>query len=135
MWICPKCNRNFKTNNQSHSCTNITIDDLFKGKNPDLVLVFDKLLSEIIHWEPTNVGTSQNTIIFTSTKAWLIVRPMTKVLDLKFYLNERLNHHKLHKVTTWGKKYAHHIRVTSESDLTTEIYKLLRKGFEFTLNQ
>ena len=135
MWECPKCERSFKTNNQSHSCTTVTIDDLFDGKDQDLILVFDTLLSELIQWEPTTVGTSTNTIIFTSKKAWLIVKPMTKVLDLKFYLDEHLNHHKIHKVSVWGKKYAHHIRVSSQEDLDTNTFKLLRKGFEFSLKR
>jgi len=73
MWTCLKCDRNFKTNNQPHSCTTVAIDALFEGKNPELVLVFEPLRSEISSWELTTVGASKKPIIFTNNKAWLIV--------------------------------------------------------------
>jgi len=87
MWECPKCERIFKTTNQSHSCTNKTLDDLFENRPDNLILTFDKLLVAVMDWEPNSAGASTNTIVFTNKKAWLIVKPMTKELDLKFYLN------------------------------------------------
>ncbi len=84
MWTCPRCERQFKTRNQSHSCVTKSLDELF-AKCPDhLLLAFDRLLSAVMEWEPISVGASQNTVVFTNKKAWLIVRPMRKELDVKF---------------------------------------------------
>lgn len=130
MWTYPNCERNFKTRNQSHSCGTKTIDDLFAGKPDHLILAFDALLINVIDWEPCSVGVATHAIVFTKEKAWLIVKPMQKELDLKFYYPERIQHHLLKKVQLTFGKYAHHIRISDESEVTTELLKLLRKGYD-----
>ncbi len=91
MYTCPKCERKFKVNNQSHMCTTKTIDDLFENRADNVVLAFESVLNVTMDWEPQSIGASVNTVIFTNKKAWLIVRPMTKELDLKFYYSEPLD--------------------------------------------
>ncbi len=133
MWTCPRCERVFKSTNQSHYCNVVDIDDLFKGKPPELLLAFDKLLVEVIDWEPCGVGAAKKAIVFSSQKAWLIVRPMSKELDLKFYYGERIENEQIKKVQMWGKKFAHHIRVNNEYQLTEEVFQLLKKGHTFSM--
>ncbi|MEM8526751.1 MAG: DUF5655 domain-containing protein [Bacteroidota bacterium] len=135
MWTCPKCERQFKTANQSHTCSEKTLDNLFAKSSDELILAFDRILTEIINWTPCSVGAAKKAVIFTSKKAWLIVRPMTKELDLKFYYDEPLEGEIFKKIAPWGKKYAHHIRVKHEVEITDEIFGLLRKGHEFSLEE
>lgn len=130
MWMCPKCDRNFASANQSHVCTTTTIDEIFAKKPADLLLAFDKLLVSVIDWEPCSVGTSTKSIVFTKRKAWLIVKPMSKELDIKFYLPEKLNHPLLHKTTTYPNKVAHHLRVRDESEISEELLRLIRLGYD-----
>lgn len=129
MWTCPNCQRNFKSNNQSHMCTNKTLDDLLEGKSEQLILAFDALLIGIIDWEPCSVGASVNSIVFTKEKAWLIVRPMSKQLDIKFYSPEKIEHRLIKKTTHYGNKFAHHIRISDDLEVTNELLALLRKGY------
>ena len=131
MWTCPNCERLFKTTNQSHSCVNKTIDDLFVGRPDHLVLAFDKIMTSVLQWEPNSLGPSKNAVVFTNKKAWLILKPMTRELDLKFYYSEPLESPVLKKVATWGKKIAHHIRIINEDEVTDEVLRLLGKGFAF----
>jgi hypothetical protein len=133
MWTCPRCERQFKTKNQSHSCVNTTIDELFANRPDNLILAFDQVLSKVIDWEPTTVGTSKNTIIFTNKKAWLIIKPMTRELDIKFYYHEPLQSAIIKKTNSWGKKFAHHIRIQDEHQVNSELLTLLRKGFDFAM--
>jgi len=130
MWTCPKCDRNFKGTNQSHMCTSKTIDDIFEGKPIDLALAFDELLINVIDWEPCSVGNSVKAIIFAKEKAWLIVKPMSKQLDIKFYLTETLQHPLVVKNSTFGNKTAHHIRIKSAEEVTPELIALLRIGYD-----
>lgn len=125
MWTCPKCERNFKSNNQSHNCVTTTIDDLFEGKPEKLLLAFDALLVGVIDWEPCSVGTSTNTIIFTKEKAWLIVRPMSKELDIKFYAPDKVDNYLIRKTSFFGNKHAHHIRISDAAAVTPELLQLL----------
>jgi len=134
MWECPKCERQFKTINQSHSCSQKTLDDLFDKRPDNLILAFDKLLVTVMAWEPNSVGAAVNAIVFTNKKAWLIVKPMRKELDIKFYHDEVLQSGHLKKVSKPFKgKYAHHIRISEPYEINDEVVKLLRIGFDFAL--
>lgn len=130
MWTCPRCKRRFKNHNQSHYCTTKSIDDLFKGKPDDLLLAFDKILIDVSDFGDVSIGVSVNTVIFTNKKAFLIVRPMSKVLDLKFYHNQELRSANLHKSGKLGKKFYYHIRVKNEGEVDDEVIQLLKKGYD-----
>lgn len=131
MWMCPKCNRNFKSVNQSHMCSSNTIDDIFKDSPDHIVHAFDQVLINVIDWEPCSVGASTKSIVFTKEKAWLIAKPLTKELDLKFYYSEKIEHSLIKKTTVYKDIHAHHIRISGESEVTEELITLLRKGYDF----
>ncbi|MEM6318159.1 MAG: DUF5655 domain-containing protein [Bacteroidota bacterium] len=134
MWQCSVCNRLFKTTNQSHVCTTKTLDDLFEGKPDNLILAFDKILVTVMDWEPNSVGASKNAVVFTNRKAWLIVKPMSKELDVKFYNDEVIQSPVLKKTSPWGKnKFGHHIRIREAYEINEEVVRLLRIGFDYAL--
>jgi len=115
-------------------CSTKDMGELFVDKPDELVLAFDAIIEGTSHWEPNTVGASINTIVFTSQKAWLIVKPMTKELDVKFYFDEILESDALKKVSAFGKKYAHHIRLKSVEEVDAEVFRLLKMGHEYSLN-
>jgi len=134
MWTCPNCKREFPIANWRHICNDITIDDLFASKPNCLLLAFDELLMAVMQWEPNTVGAATKAVVFTNKYAWLVVRPMSKELDVKFYYPEPLQSPFLHKIgKPYGSKYPHHIRLRDEGDLKPEMVDLLRKGFDFGL--
>jgi len=133
MWKCSTCQRLFKTQNQSHSCVQQDLGIFFENKPDHLVIAFDSLMTSVLSWEPNSVGASKNAIIFTNKKAWLIVRPMKKELDVKFYFDESLDGDVFKKITFWGGKYAHHIRIKDEVEITSEVLDFLKIGFDFAL--
>lgn len=134
MWRCPKCKRRFKSTNQSHSCTDIDMGELFIGKPDELVLAFDKLLQSVSKWEPNEVATATKSIVFTSNKAWLIVKPMKHVLDVKFYHEDELVSERFFKRSRWGKKYAYHFRFQHEDEIDDEVMEYLKLGFNYALD-
>lgn len=84
-WACPKCERELPKPGQRHYCARVSLDSLFQGCPPELVLVFDKILAEVADWDGVLVGTTPNCIVFTRRLTFLVIRPMKKELDLKFY--------------------------------------------------
>jgi len=109
------------------------MDALFEGKPDELILIFDKLLVELIDWPEMEVGASVNTIIFTSKSAFLIVRPMSKLMDIKFYSDESIEHPLIHKSGDYRGKYYYHIRVSSEEELTEDFFKLIQYGYRYSM--
>lgn len=133
-WICPRCKRRFKTANQSHSCSQKDIGELFIGRSDELVLLFDKIYQHTVRWEPNSVGAATNSIVFSNRKAWLIVKPMKHCLDVKFYFHEVIESDRIHKTTSYFGKFAHHIRVYDEGQVDTHFFDLIRQGYEYALD-
>lgn len=86
------------------------MDELFVGRPGHLVPAFDQIMLEVAHWEPNSVGASRHTVVFTNYKAWLIVKPMTMELDVKFYHPEPLYIELFKKVASFYGNYVHHIQ-------------------------
>lgn len=129
MYTCPKCERELKNPNQWHNCVKVSIDSLFEGKAEELVLVFDKLLSEIIDWENVAVSATQNCIVFVHHQTFLIIRPMKKQLDLKFYSETEKEEFPIIKSIFYSGKYENHIRVSNVEELTPTIYGYIKQSY------
>lgn len=133
-WTCPKCERSFANKNQYHICSTGDVWELFEGRPDEVLLAFDTLMSTVLEWEPCEVSKAKTTAVFSNgRKAWLIVRPMKSQLDIWFYHSEELDHPSLHRIKPFGKRFAHHVRVSDEVQLTREVLDLLRIGYDFAL--
>jgi len=44
MWTCPDCGRAFANRNQSHFCSHVRLDEHLKGREPNVVETFYRLL-------------------------------------------------------------------------------------------
>jgi hypothetical protein len=129
MWTCPKCERELKNPNQWHNCVKVSIDSLFEGKAEELVFVFDKLLSEIIDWQNVAVSATQNCIVFVHNQTFLIIRPMKKELDLKFYSATQQEEEPILKSILYSGKFQNHIRVSKLEDLTQTVYSYIKQSY------
>jgi hypothetical protein len=128
-WICPKCERELKNVNQQHYCAKVSLDSLFTGRSPELLLVFDKILAEVADWDDVLVSTSPNCIVFVHNKTFFVIRPMQKQLDLKFYSKTRPESSLILKSALYGGKYESNTRVAVLSDLNPQIFKFIRESY------
>ncbi len=130
MWTCPKCERELKNPKQWHNCVKVSIDSLFEGKADELVFVFDKLLSEIVDWKNVAVSATQNCIVFVHNQTFLIIRPMKKELDLKFYSAIQQEEEPVIKSVSYSGRFENHIRVSKLEDLTQTVYAYLKQSYQ-----
>jgi len=105
--------------------------ELFLDKPDELVLVFDKIMQAVMQWQPNHAGTCKHTVVLTNKRAWLIIKPMKLALDVKFYCKEEIDAELIKTRTKYPNKYAHHIRVCREEDVTSEFLHLLRVGYDY----
>ena len=129
MWTCPKCERELKNPNKWHNCVKVSIDSLFEGKSKELIMVFDKLLSEIIDWENIAVSATKNCIVFVHNQTFLIIKPMKKQLDLKFYSQTEQNELPIIKSIFYSGKFENHIRISNLDELNSTISRYLRDSY------
>ena len=130
MYSCPKCERELKNPKQWHNCVKVSIDSLFNGKAGELILIFDKLLTEIIDWQNVAVSATQNCIVFVHHQTFLIIRPMKKQLDLKFYSAKEENNLLITKSNLYSGKYENHIRLGSTEELTPKVIVLIKQSYK-----
>ncbi len=128
-WICPKCERELLRENQTHYCARVSVDSLFKGKPAELVLVFDKILAEVADWEDVLVSTTPNCIVFVHRKTFLVIRPMQKVLDVKFYSDVANTGRPIINSILYKGKYANNVRIAVLDELTPQLFKLIHQSY------
>lgn len=128
-WVCPKCERELVKENQTHYCARVSIDSLFKGKPDELVLVFDKLLATVADWKDVIVSTTPHCVVFVHRKTFLVIRPMQKVLDVKFYSLTAQTGHPVINSAMYAGKYVNNIRPKTIDELTPGVFKMIYQSY------
>jgi hypothetical protein len=128
-WICPKCERELKTPKHPHYCAKVSVDSLFMGKDIELSLVFDKILAEVADWEDVLVSTTPHCIVFVHRRTFLVIRPMKKFLDVKFYSETMLHGNLIVKSTGSEGKFENHVRVATADDLKPALFGYLQQSW------
>jgi hypothetical protein len=128
-WVCPKCERELVKENQTHYCARVSVDSLFKGRSAEMVLVFDKLLAEVADWDDVVVSTTPHCIVFARNKIFLVIRPMQKVLDVKFYSLTVQTGPPIVNSVLYAGKYASNVRLKTVDELTPQLFKLIRQSY------
>jgi hypothetical protein len=132
MDYCPKCNRQLKNINAWHYCGENSIDNLFEGKKQALLYVFDAVLADVIDWEDVAVSATKNCIVFVRNKTFLVIKPMSTALNIKFYLPERREEYPIFKSEAWNSKFETNIRLHTLEDVTPTVINFIRKSYEMS---
>jgi len=128
-WTCPKCERELKSPNQIHYCAKVSIDSLFEGKDKELILVFDKILAEVAGWDGVLVSATPHCIVFVHRYTFLVIRPMKKYLDIKFYSETMLHGNLVIKSTGSEGKFENHILVATLDEVTPQVFSYLNRSW------
>ena len=129
-WTCPKCERELPWTDYRHYCQRVSLDTLFEGRSEELILVFDKILAEVADWPKVVISTTPNCIVFYRRTGFLIIRPMKKWLDIKFYSKVVHLEKPVIKSVATGNKFENHIRLSLLDELRPGIFQYLRESYE-----
>lgn len=129
-WTCPNCDRELPWKDYRHYCARVSLDSLFEGRSPELVLAFDKILAEVADWPKVLIGVTPNCIVFTRRVGFLIIRPMKKQLDIKFYSAVQHTEKPVIKSVAAGNKYANHIRIESAEEVRPGLFQYIQESYE-----
>jgi hypothetical protein len=130
METCSICGRVLKSAKQWHYCAKVELDSLFEDKAKQLVFTFDRLLAEIMDWPNVSVSATKNCIVFVRMQTFLIVRPMKKQLDLKFYSSTYTNQPPVYKCVAYSGKFETHIRLSEIEEVDQQVFRLIKKSYE-----
>ena len=130
--VCPKCNRQLKNINAWHYCAEVSMDELFVGKPDEVVLVFDELFQKISTWDDVAVSATKNCVVFVKNKTFLVVKPMTKYLEVKFYAKDHIDDEHLYKCHLWNSKYEGIVRLQNVQQLNTKIFNYIKDSYQIS---
>lgn len=127
--ICPNCKRSIPNLKSYHYCKEVAIDELFLKKSDEVVLVFDRLLEHLSAYENVEISATKNCIVFVRNKTFVVAKPMTKCLEIKFYSNVPINDEELYKYHLWSSKYESIIRIENESQLRPKHFQYFKNSY------
>lgn len=128
--ICPKCNRAVRSVNSFHYCKQVALDDLFVNKSDEVLLVFDRLLEQVSSLDDVEISGTKNCVVFVRNKTFLVTKPMTKWLEIKFYSEKFIfDDEDIYKCELWGSKYAVIIRIKNEEELKQKHFEYFKNSY------
>lgn len=130
--ICPSCKRVLRAVNAYHYCKEVAIDDLFIKKSDEIILAFDRLLEQMATLKDVEISATKNCVVFVRNKTFVVAKPMTKFLEIKFYASEAIEDEDLYKCHLWNSKYEGIIRVKNESELKAKHFQYLKNSYSIS---
>ena len=122
MWICPRCSRRFANRQQAHSCRVHSIDDHFRGKDPNLRSLFDALRRALERTGPLRVDAVQSTINLISTHHFAGIAVRREYLRVGFISDREIRSSRIFRAERMGPhRVSHHVHVRSLCDLDAQL--------------
>ncbi len=130
--ICPNCQRKLRNVNAWHYCKQVDIDGLFERKSDAIVLMFDTILQQVADWEDVEVSATKNCIVFVRNKTFLVLKPMTKFLEVKFYSNSLIDDAILHRCGIWNSKFEGVARFEHEDQISPIFFQYFKNSYSIS---
>jgi hypothetical protein len=130
--ICSTCKRVLRNPKAWHYCKEVNIDDLFLNKSYAILLAFDSLLQSLTEWKDVELSATKNCVVFVRNKTFLVAKPMTKCLEIKFYANEPIDDEDLYKCQLWNSKYECIFRIQDENLLKPKHLQYFKESYQIS---
>jgi len=129
-YICRKCKRVLRSKKAWHYCAEVAIDDLFVDKTDEIVLVFDRIYQHYLDWEDVDISATKNCVVFLRNKTFLVVKPMKKWLEVKFFSDRVIEDDSFHKFNLYGAKYHAIVRFEHEDQVDARFLEYFDASYE-----
>lgn len=121
LWRCPECGRRFANRNQTHSCSNVTLESHFIGKSEKARELFDNLAGLIKKCGPVKILPEKTRIAFQVRMSFIAVQVRRNYLIGHFVFGRRIENPRFLRVETFSpRNHLHAFRIDSLSDLDAE---------------
>ena len=130
LWRCPECRRQFANRNQSHTCSNVSLESHFVGKNETVRELFDTLAAMIGKCGPVKLLPEKTRIAFQVRMSFIAVQVRRNYLIGHFVFARRLEHRRFLRVETFSpRNHLHAFRLDSLADLDDEFAAWIREAY------
>jgi len=135
MWLCPKCNREFSTKNQWHSCAIIKEDEMFINSTRNVSEIYAVLKNKCTSFCDFNIDTTKSCLYFVKKKRFLVIKPKKNSLRLEFVLPHKIDIFPVIKIYEISKfRYVHFISLDNPEDINNDIINWIREAYQLSHN-
>jgi len=130
LWRCPECGRGFANRNQSHSCSDVSLQSHFKGKSEHVRELFDALEVMIKKCGPVKVLPEKTRIAFQVRMSFIAVQVRQNYLVGHFVFARRVEHPRFTRVETFSpRNHLHAFRLDRLAELDDEFARWVREAY------
>ncbi|HEX5704955.1 MAG TPA: DUF5655 domain-containing protein [Pyrinomonadaceae bacterium] len=130
LWRCPECGRSFANRNQTHSCSNVSLESHFTGKSKSVRELFDKLAGLIEKCGPVKVLPEKTRIAFQVRMSFIAVQVRRDYLIGHFVFGRRIENPRFVRIQTFSpRNHLHAFRINTLSDLDEEFANWIREAY------
>lgn len=136
LWKCPKCKREFKNKNQSHSCVAFPIEKHLKGKELATEL-FEYLKKEIKkNIGPLKIESLPCCIHLVSNYTFGAVWALKDRIRIDFRLNHKIKSKNLWKEIQISKnRYLYYFDIKSKKEINKELVGWIKEAYNLNKNK
>jgi endogenous inhibitor of DNA gyrase (YacG/DUF329 family) len=130
MWTCPECGRSFANRNQSHFCSDVLLDAHFKGREPDVVATFERLLAAARKSGPVTVLPEKTRIAFQVRMSFAAFTLRRRWVDGHVVLARRLESSRFRRIDFISPRNQVHVfRLKEPSEVDAEVERWLAEAY------
>lgn len=131
LWVCPRCGRTFANANQTHTCRAPgTVDAHFAGKDPQVRLVFDRIIEVVSTLGPVTVLPQKTRIALHVRMSFAALMPRLHWLDGHLVLARRVSLPRFRRIEVYSPhNVLHAFRLTSVDEVDPEFEELLAEAY------
>jgi hypothetical protein len=130
LWICPKCSRGFANRNQSHSCSNVRLEEHFAGREPQVVATFKRLLAAAEKSGPVTVIPEKTRIAFQVRMSYAAFTLRRRWIDGHVVLARRLESPRFTRIEFFSpRNQLHAFRLHEPEEVDAEVQRWLAEAY------
>lgn len=135
LWTCPRCHRQFANRNQAHSCTDVTVADCFRGRNPNLVDVFHAFEAAVRSCGEVRVHPTPSRIAFIARMTFTGAAFKQKGLEIGVMLPYRSHDPRFHKFFPSGNGGVHYLMASKVSHIDAQLRKWIAEAYRVGMQE
>ena len=130
LWTCPKCGRSFANRNQTHTCSNVRLEEHFAGRDPNVVATFRRLVAAAKKSGPVKVLPEKTRIAFQVRMSYAAFTLRRHWIDGHVVLARRLENPRFQRIDFYSPlNQVHVFRLTDPRDVDEEVEAWLAEAY------
>ena len=130
-WTCPICSKQFRNENQWHSCAITGLDKHLANKPEQIIEAYNKIMSEVSKFGEIHVNPVKTSIQIKARANFLSLKPKKQQIEMEFQLGRECNEGPVYRtVRISGKRVLHFAAIDNINDIDTHLIDLLKESFD-----